>query len=256
MRPVRIANFSGFYGDRLSAPKELLAGGPIDFLTGDYLAELTLMILYKARRKDPSAGYATTFLRQMEGVLGVAKDKDVKIVTDAGGLNPAGLAEQLRELAGRLGIDVRIAHIEGDDLMGRVADLELPFEPLTANAYLGSWGVVAALERGADIVVAPRITDAALTVGPAAYWHGWERTDWDRLASAVVAGHVIECGAPATGGNYPFYDELGDMRNPGFPIAEIAADGTTVITKHPGTGGAVTVGTVTAQLLYEIGGPR
>jgi hypothetical protein len=256
MRPVRIANFSGFYGDRLSAPKELLAGGPIDFLTGDYLAELTLMILYKARRKDPSAGYATTFLRQMEGVLGVAKDKDVKIVTDAGGLNPAGLAEQLRELAGRLGIDVRIAHIEGDDLMGRVADLELPFEPLTANAYLGSWGVVGALERGADIVVAPRITDAALTVGPAAYWHGWERTDWDRLASAVVAGHVIECGAQATGGNYPFHDELGDMRNPGFPIAEIAADGTTVITKHPGTGGAVTVGTVTAQLLYEIGGPR
>jgi hypothetical protein len=253
-RPVRIANFSGFYGDRLSAPKELLAGGPIDFLTGDYLAELTLMILWKARRKDPSAGYATTFLRQMEAVLGEAKDKGVRIVSDAGGLNPAGLAEQLHALAQRLGIDVKIAHIEGDDLLGRLG--ELPFEPLTANAYLGAWGVVEALDRGADVVVAPRITDAALTVAPAAHWHGWARTDWDRLAAAVVAGHVIECGAQATGGNYAFIEELGDMRSPGFPIAEIADDGTTVITKHPGTGGAVTVGTVTAQLLYEIDGPR
>jgi hypothetical protein len=253
-RPVRIANFSGFYGDRLSAPRELLAGGPIDFLTGDYLAELTLMILWKARRKDPSAGYATTFLRQMEGVLGEAKDRGVRIVTDAGGLNPSGLAEQLHALAQRLGIDVKIAFIEGDDLMGK--DLGLPFEPITANAYLGSWGVVEALDRGADVVVAPRITDAVLTVAPAAHWHGWARTDWDRLAAAVVAGHVIECGAQATGGNYPFLQELGDMRAPGFPIAEIAGDGTTVITKHPGTGGAVTVGTVTAQLLYEIGGPR
>ena len=212
----------------------MLDGGPIDFLTGDYLAELTLMILWKARRKDPSAGYATTFLRQMEYVLGDAKDKGVKIVTDAGGLNPAGLAEQLHGLAERLGIDVKIAYIEGDDLMDRAADLELPFEPITANAYLGSWGVVEALKRGADVVIAPRITDAVLTVAPAAYWHGWERTDWDRLASAVVAGHVIECGAQATGGNYPFLDELGDMRNPGFPIAEIADDGSSVITKHPG----------------------
>jgi hypothetical protein len=254
-RPVRIANFSGFYGDRLSAPKEMLDGGPIDFLTGDYLAELTLMILWKARRKDPSGGYATTFLRQMEGVLGEAKDKGVRIVSDAGGLNPAGLAERLRELADRLGIDVKVAFVEGDDVMDR---LELPpgIDPVTANAYLGSWGVVEALDRGADVVVAPRITDAVLAVAPAAHWHRWQRTDWDRLASAVVAGHVIECGAQATGGNYPFYDELGDMRAPGFPIAEIAEDGTTVITKHPGHGGAVTVGTVTAQLLYEIDGPR
>src|SRR3954451_17232860 len=163
-RPVRIANFSGFYGDRLSAPRELLAGGPIDFLTGDYLAELTLMILWKARRKDPSAGYATTFLRQMEHVLGDAKDKGVRIVTDAGGLNPGGLADQMRALAERLGIDIKVAHIEGDDLMDRVARLDVPVEPLTANAYLGSWGVVEALDRGADVVIAPRITDAALTV--------------------------------------------------------------------------------------------
>jgi hypothetical protein len=272
-RPVRIANFSGFYGDRMSAPQEMLDGGPIDFLTGDYLAELTLMILWKARRKDPSAGYATTFLRQMEQVLGEAVDRGVKIVADAGGLNPAGLAERMRELAARLGIAARIAHIEGDDLKARLGDLqrdglelphldtgrplsELETEPMTANAYLGSWGVVEALDRGADVVICPRITDAVLAVAPAAWWHKWRRDDWDRLAAAVVAGHVIECGPQATGGNYPFYDELGDMRAPGFPIAEIAEDGSTVITKHAAHGGAVTVGTVTAQLLYEIGGPR
>jgi len=247
-RPVRIANCSGFYGDRLSAPKEMLDGGPIDFLTGDYLAELTLMILWKARRKDPGAGYAATFLRQMEHVLGDAKDRGVRIVTNAGGLHPAGLAERLRALADRLGIDVRIAHIEGDQL-------EIP-GAVTANAYLGSWGIVAALDRGADVVIAPRVTDAALTVGPAAHWHGWTRTDWDRLAGATVAGHVIECGAQATGGNYPFLEELGDMRHPGFPIAEVDADGGAVITKHPGHGGTVSVGTVTAQLLYEIAGAR
>jgi hypothetical protein len=272
-RPVRIANFSGFYGDRLSAPREMLDGGPIDFLTGDYLAELTLMILWKARRKDPSAGYATTFLRQMEQVLGEAVDRGVKIVSDAGGLNPAGLAHALRQLAERLGIEAKIAHVQGDDLKDRLAGLQrdglalphldtgrplsaLGVEPMTANAYLGCWGVVEALRRDADVVVCPRITDAVLTVAPAAWWHGWRREDWDRLAAAVVAGHVIECGPQATGGNYPFYDELGDMRRPGFPIAEIAQDGSAVITKHAGHGGAVTVGTVTAQLLYEISGPR
>ena len=267
-RPVRIANFSGFYGDRLSAPKEMLDGGPIDFLTGDYLAELTLMILWKARRKDPRAGYATTFLRQMERVLGEAKDKGVKIVTDAGGLNPAGLAEQLRGLAERLGIDVKIAHIEGDDLMDRLEDLggAPPPRPGGRRARRSSRspptrtsarGASSRRSSAAPTSWSPRGSPTPCsTVAPAAYWHGWKRTDWDRLASAVVAGHVIECGAQATGGNYPFYDELGDMRTPGFPIAEIAEDGTTVITKHPAHGGAVTVGTVTAQLLYEIGGPR
>jgi hypothetical protein len=234
---------------------------------------LTLMILWKARRKDPSAGYATTFLRQMEQVLGEAVDRGVRIVADAGGLNPAGLAERMRELAERLGVVARIAHIEGDDLTDRLGELQrdglelrhldtgrplsaLDTEPMTANAYLGSWGVVEALDRGAEVVICPRVTDAVLTVAPAAWWHKWRRDDWDRLAAAVVAGHVIECGAQATGGNYPFYDELGDMRAPGFPIAEIAEDGSSVITKHAAHGGAVTPGTVTAQLLYEIAGPR
>jgi hypothetical protein len=251
----------------------MLDGGPIDFLTGDYLAELTMMILYKARRKDPGAGYATTFLRQMEQVLGDAIDRGVRIVADAGGLNPQGLADKLRELADRLGISAKIAHIEGDDLKGRLEELQqaghplrhldtgaplsaLSVEPMTANAYLGAWGIVAALDRGADVVVCPRVTDAAVTIGPAAHWHGWRRDDWDALAGAVARGHVIECGPQATGGNYPFLDEVGDMRNPGFPIADIAADGSSVITKHPSHGGAVNVGTVTAQLLYEIQSPR
>jgi Acyclic terpene utilisation family protein AtuA len=270
--PLRIANCSGFYGDRRSAPRELLEGGPIDVLTGDYLAELTMLILWRSRGRDPAKGYATSFLDQMEECLGVAVDKGVRVVANAGGLNPAGLAAGLRELAGRLGLEVRVAHVEGDDLLGRLDDLRAAGEPLahldtgvplaaagvapvTANAYLGAWGIVAALEAGADVVVCGRVTDASLVVGPAAWHFGWAADDWDGLAGAVVAGHVLECGTQATGGNYAFLEELPDARLPGFPIAEVAADGSAVVTKHPGTGGLVSVGTVTAQLLYEIGGP-
>ena len=270
-RAVRIANCSGFYGDRISAAREMLAG-PIDVLTGDYLAELTMLILWKARQADSRLGYARTFLRQMEDVLGTCLERGVKIVANAGGLNPAGLAAQLRELAGRLGLDARIAHITGDDLVARLPalaergidlaslDTGVPLAGaglpvVTANAYLGGWGIAAALEAGADVVVCPRVTDASLACGPAAWWHGWRRDDWDALAGAVLAGHVIECGPQATGGNYSFLDEIADRRYPGFPIAEIAADGSSVITKHDGTGGLVSVGTVTAQLLYEIAEP-
>jgi hypothetical protein len=272
MEPLRIANCSGFYGDRRSAPTELLEGGPIDVLTGDYLAELTMLILWRARGRDPAKGYATSFLGQMEECLGLAVDKGVKVVANAGGLNPSGLAAELRALAGRLGLDVGVAHVEGDDLLGRLDDLRAAGErlahldtgvplaaagvaPVTANAYLGAWGIVAALEAGADVVVCGRVTDASLVVGPAAWHFGWAADDWDRLAGAVVAGHVLECGTQATGGNYAFLDELPDARPPGFPIAEVAADGGAVVTKHPGTGGLVSVGTVTAQLLYEIAGP-
>jgi hypothetical protein len=247
---IRIGNASGFYGDRFSAVAELLSGGELDVLTGDYLAELTMLILGRDRMKDPNLGYAKTFLRQMEENLGLALDRGVKLVTNAGGLNPAGLAAALRELAGRLGLDVAIAHVEGDDLSSR------GFEgALTANAYLGAWGIAECLTAGADVVVTGRVTDASLVVGPAAARFGWGRDDWDRLAGAVVAGHVIECGAQATGGNYAFFAELDDLDHPGFPIAEVYPDGSSVITKHPGTGGAVTWETVTAQLLYEIGGP-
>jgi hypothetical protein len=272
--PVRIANCSGFYGDRVAAAREMLdqGSGPIDVLTGDYLAELTMLILWKARRKDPSRGYAVTFLQQMEEVLGTCLERGVKVVANAGGLNPEGLAGQISELAARLGLTARVAYITGDDLAPAIGDLQaaghelanldtgLPLAKadlpvVTANAYLGGWGIAAALDAGADIVICPRVTDASLVVGPAAWWHGWRRDDWDALAGAVAAGHIIECGPQATGGNYSFLDEITDRRYPGFPIAEVAADGSSVITKHEGTGGLVSVGTVTAQLLYEIGEP-
>ncbi|MFF9770627.1 acyclic terpene utilization AtuA family protein [Streptomyces sp. NPDC014636] len=249
MKPLRTGNFSGFYGDRFDALREMLTGGEVDVLTGDYLAELTMLILGRDRLKDPSAGYARTFLRQLEDCLGLAHERGVKIVTNAGGLNPAGLAAAVRDLAGRLGLPVRVAHVEGDDLAGRHPGT------LAAHAYLGGFGIAECLRAGADIVVTGRVTDAALVTGPAAAHFGWRPGEHDRLAGAVVAGHVLECGAQATGGNYAFFGE-GDVRRPGFPLAEIHADGSSVITKHPGTGGLVDVGTVTAQLLYETGGGR
>ncbi|WP_028924350.1 acyclic terpene utilization AtuA family protein [Pseudonocardia acaciae] len=251
---LRIGNASGFYGDRFSAVREMLTGGPLDVLTGDYLAELTMLILGRDRLKDPARGYARTFLRQLEENLALAVDNGVKIVANAGGLNPAGLADALRELTARLGVPARIAHVEGDDLSGRTGELGLG-EPLTANAYLGAWGIAECLKAGADVVVTGRVTDASLVVGPASAHFGWGAEDYDALAGAVVAGHVLECGAQATGGNYSFFTEH-DIATPGFPIAEIDASGQSVITKHPGTGGAVTTETVTAQLLYEIAGAR
>ncbi len=269
--PLIVANCSGFYGDRFEAAEEMVAGGPIDVLTGDYLAELTMAILWRNRSKDPAAGYATTFLRQMEVVLGTCLDRGVRVVANAGGLNPAGLADRLGELANRLGLDPLIGVVSGDDLMPRlneisgVADLsnldtgaafsEVADRVLTANAYTGGWGIAAALGAGADVVVTGRVADASLVSGPAAWRFGWEPDEWDALAGAVVAGHVVECGAQCTGGNYSFFAEIPGLEHPGFPIAEIFPDGSSVITKHPGTGGAVTVGTVTAQLLYEVAGP-
>jgi hypothetical protein len=269
---LRIANCSGFYGDRLSAAREMVEDGPIDVLTGDYLAELTLLILLKDRMKDPQLGYARTFLRQLEEVAATCAERGIKIVVNAGGLNPAGCAAAARALCERLGVPARVAHIEGDDLLPTLEKLQADGERLahldkgvplasldapvvSANAYLGGWGIASALERGADVVICPRVTDAALAVGPAAWKFGWARDDWDRLASAVVAGHIIECGAQCTGGNYSFFQEVPGLEHPGFPIAEIDADGSFVITKHRGTGGLVSVGTVTAQLLYEIAGP-
>ncbi|MGW5571959.1 acyclic terpene utilization AtuA family protein [Nocardia thailandica] len=252
---IRIGNCSGFYGDRLSAMREMLEGGELDVLTGDYLAELTMLILGRDRMKDPSLGYAKTFVKQIEECLGLALDKNVQIVANAGGLNPAGLADRLRKVAADLGLNARIAHVEGDDLVARAAELDLG-QPLTANAYLGAWGIVECLNSGADIVVTGRVTDASVIVGPAAAHFGWGRTDYDQLAGAVAAGHVIECSTQATGGNFAFFTELGDLGRPGFPIAEIRRDGSSVITKHEGTGGAVTVDTVEAQLMYEIQGAR
>jgi hypothetical protein len=265
-KPIRIANCSGFLGDRHTAAREMVEGGPIDVLTGDYLAELTMAILARQRLKDPSGGYARQFLEHIDGVLERCLDDGIKIVVNAGGLNPDGLAIAVKEMAATLGRRIRVATVGGDDLMSQMdhlagrlrhmttgktfADLGTP---LSANAYLGGWGIANALERDADVVVTGRISDASLVVGPAAWHHRWARDDFDAIAGAVIAGHVIECGAQATGGNYSFLAEV--EGTPGFPIAEVAADGSAVVTKHHGTGGLVSVGTVTAQLLYEIGAP-
>jgi hypothetical protein len=269
--PIRIANCSGFYGDRLSAASEMVEGGPIDVLTGDWLAELTMLILARTQAKRPGGGYARSFVSQMEQVMGTCLDRGIRVVSNAGGLDPGGCAEAVGEVAAKLGLSPTIAHVDGDNLLPRLDDLVAAgvdlahFETgepvgdtsrfISANAYLGCWGIVEALSRGADIVVTGRTTDAAVVCGPAAWHHGWARDDWDALAGAVVAGHVIECGTQATGGNYSFFTEVPGMTRTGFPWAEIAADGSSVIGKHDGTGGEVSIGTVTSQLLYEIDSP-
>lgn len=267
-----IANCSGFYGDRISAARDMVEGGPVDVLTGDYLAELTMAILFRKTLKNPEEGYADTFLRQMEDVLEICLAKNIKVVSNAGGLNPKAMATAIKKLAEKKGLSPKIAWIEGDNLINEIASLKNAGEefrhintnrPLkgddaitvTANAYLGGWGITKALSDGADIVVGGRIADASLVSGPSAWKFCWKENDWDKLAGAVVAGHVIECGTQATGGNYPFIEEIESWQNMGFPIAEIYPDGSSVITKHPGTGGIVNKGTVTSQLLYEIRGP-
>ncbi len=269
--PIRIANCSGFYGDRLSAAREMVEGGPIDVLTGDWLAELTMLILARTRLKHPGGGYARSFVTQMEQVMGTCLDRGIRVVSNAGGLDPDHCARAVAEVADRLGLAPRIAYVNGDDLVGRLDELSasgyglIDFESgdplaatalLTANAYLGAFGIVEALDLGADIVITGRVTDAAVVCGPAAWHHRWARDDYDALAGAVVAGHVIECGAQATGGNYSFFTDVADLTHVGFPWAEVAADGSCVIGKHDNTGGEVSIGTVTSQLLYEIAGPR
>ncbi|MBK7950499.1 MAG: DUF1446 domain-containing protein [Deltaproteobacteria bacterium] len=270
-RPIRIANCSGYFGDRATGMREMVEGGPIDVLTGDWLAELTMLILARTRAKRKGGGYARTFVTQLEEVLGACLERGIKIVSNAGGLDPDGCAAEIHEIATRLGLSPKIAFVRGDDLMPRLPELvargllrhfetgEPIAEPsrfLTANAYLGCFGIVDALAGGADIVVTGRATDAAIVCGPAAWHHGWQRSDWDALAGAVVAGHLIECSSQVTGGNYAFFQEVPGLDHIGFPWAEIEADGACVIGKHDGTGGQVSLGTVTSQLLYEIGGPR
>jgi hypothetical protein len=269
---LRVANCSGFYGDRLSAAREMVEGGPIDVLTGDYLAELTMSILYSKKRKDPDQGYVGTFLKQAQDILKPCLENGIKIVTNAGGLNPKGMAEALEKMAEDMGLSCTVAYIDGDDLVPRLKDLqekgvafenidtgaalrETRYQPATANAYLGGWGIKHALDEGADIVIAPRVTDAAVVLGPAAWKFNWKRDDFDALAGAVAAGHLIECGAQVCGGNYAFFQEVPSFHNVGYPIAEIEQDGSFTITKHEGTGGLVSEGTVTAQLLYEINSP-
>ena len=268
--PIRIANCSGYFGDRPSGAREMVEGGPIDVLTGDWLAELTMLILSKIQAKRPGEGYARTFVQSMEEVMGTCLDRGIRVVSNAGGLDPEGCAEAVHEIATRLGLSPKIAFVRGDDLMPRIDELisadqlhhfetgepiKDPGRFMTANAYLGCWGIVDALSRDADIVITGRATDAAIVCGPAAWHHGWTRSDFDALAGAVVAGHLIECSSQVTGGNYSFFQEVPNIQHLGFPFAEIAEDGSAVIGKHDdGTGGLVSIGTVTSQALYEISG--
>ena len=270
---IKIANCSGFYGDKLSAAKDLVDGGPIDVLTGDYLAELTMAILFGQKMKrGEDKGYVGTFLKQINQIAKSCKEKNIKIVSNAGGLNPKSMAIEIEKILKEQSIDMKVAYIDGDDLMPTISNLkksgeefknidkgkrldESGYSPLTANAYLGAWGIKEALDKGADIVVCPRVTDAAVVIGPAAWKFNWKRDNYDALAGALAAGHIIECGCQATGGNYAFFKEVESFDNVGYPIAEIYEDGSFYVTKHPDTGGLVSTGTVTAQLLYEINSP-
>ena len=270
---IKIANCSGFYGDKLSAAKDLVDGGPIDVLTGDYLAELTMAILFGQKmQRGEDKGYVGTFLKQINQIAKSCKEKNIKIVSNAGGLNPKSMANEIEKILKQQSINMKVAYIDGDDLMPIIPELselgeefknidkdiklnESDYSPLTANAYLGAWGIKEALDKGADIVVCPRVTDAAVVIGPAAWKFNWERDNYDSLAGALAAGHIIECGCQATGGNYAFFKEVKSFDNIGYPIAEIYEDGSFFITKHPNTGGLVSCGTVTAQLLYEINSP-
>ncbi|MCF7549788.1 acyclic terpene utilization AtuA family protein [Pseudonocardia sp. WMMC193] len=267
-RSVRIGNFSGYLGDRFTAVDEVLAGDPVDVLMGDYLAEVTLAALAADRR-----GYVAYFRKQLRPHLATLAERGIKVVTNAGGFDPAGLAAALRADLAEAGVSLTVAHVEGDAVLDRLPEFhrdgyalenldsgaplkDWGFEPIAANAYLGGFGIAEALRAGADIVVTGRVTDASLTAGPAAWWHGWTPDDHGPLAGAITAGHIIECGAHATGGNFSGFRTVPGMDRCGFPIAEVAADGSSVITKHARDGGTVTVDTVTAQLVYEIQGPR
>ncbi|GAA0965663.1 DUF1446 domain-containing protein [Acrocarpospora macrocephala] len=265
---LRVGQFSAYYGDRHTAVQELIASD-CEVLTGDYLAELTMLVLRKNQMRG-GVGYAEGFLHQVRDNLADIKARGIKLVTNAGGLEPEACATRLRELTAELGIDLDIIAVSGDNQIDSLTELreagatfanidtgeilDIDKQPvLTANAYLGAWPIVAALRQGADIVICPRVTDAALVIGAAAWKFDWAADDWDALAGALVAGHVIECGCQATGGNYANFDDFADLGLPGMPIAEIRADGSAVITKSHGSGGVVDIGTVTAQLLYEVG---
>jgi hypothetical protein len=275
-RTVRVAAGQGFWGDWLEAPVRQVAGGPIDYLMMDYLAEVTMSIMQKQRSRDPRSGYARDFVPLMERILPDVVGKGIRVVTNAGGVNPRGCAEAVLEVARRLGLHgkVRVGLVSGDDILDRLDDLtarghaladldtgrplrDVRDRVLSANAYLGMAPVVEALGKGANVVVTGRVTDTGLTLGPLAHEFGWAADDWDRMAAGTIAGHIIECGAQSSGGNLlKDWRKVRGLANPGFPIVEAAADGTFVVTKHPGTGGVVNVPSVTEQLVYEMGDPN
>jgi hypothetical protein len=272
-KTIRIGNGQGFWGDNVDAPVDLLRQGPIDYIGMDYLAEVTLSIMMRQKLKDPSRGYAHDFVGFVRRVLPELVERDVKVITNAGGLNPQACRERIFDVARELGVGgLAVGVVEGDDLLPRLPELvaaghELrhmetgePLRPVldqmtSANAYLGAWPVVEALRGGAQIVLCGRVTDTALALAPLIHEMGWAAEDWDLLAAGTVAGHILECGPQCTGGNYSRWWEVPDLWNVGFPIVEASGDGSFVVTKHHGTGGMVTVETVAEQLVYEMGNP-
>jgi hypothetical protein len=273
---VRVASGQGFWGDWLEAPRRQVEGGPVDYLMLDYLAEVTMSILQKQKERDPSMGYARDFIGAMDSVLPAVADRGVKVIANAGGVNPPACAAAVRELAAKRGASgaLRIGVVTGDDLLPRLDELIDSGHPLlnmdtgaplstvrdrvlSANAYIGSAPIVEALARGANVVITGRSTDTALTMAPLRHEFAWGPTDWDRLAAGIVAGHILECGAQCSGGNC-LYDwrNIPDLANVGYPIVEATADGAFTVTKHPGTGGRVSTQSVAEQLVYEMGDPH
>ena len=274
-KTIRVAAGQGFWGDWLEAPVRQVRGGPIDYLMMDYLAEVTMSIMQKQKSRDPKAGYARDFVPLMERILPDIVEKGVRVTSNAGGVNPRGCAEAVLEVARRLGLSgkVKVGLVTGDDLLGRLDELisaghplnnmetgrplaDIRSQVLSANAYLGMTPIVEALRGGANVVVTGRVTDTGLTLGPIFHEFGWPMEDWDKVAAGTVAGHIIECGAQCSGGNLlKNWRSVKGLRDPGFPIVEASPDGSFIVTKHPGTGGVVSVASVTEQLVYEMGDP-
>ena len=273
---VRVASGQGFWGDSLDAPRQQVEGGEIDYRMLDYLAEVTMSILQKQKERDPAMGYARDFIGAIESVLPGITDRGVKVIANAGGVNPPACAAAVRALAstGATAEKLRIAVVTGDDLLGRLDELiasghqlanmdtgeplsSIRDRVLSANAYIGSAPIVEGLERGANVVITGRSTDTALTMAPLRHEFKWAANDWNRLAAGIIAGHIIECGAQCSGGNCLYdWKSIPDLANVGYPIAEAKPDGTFVITKHAGTGGRVSVQSVSEQLVYEMGDPH
>jgi hypothetical protein len=272
-RVVRVANGQGFWGDSVDAPLRLIEDGPLDYLTLDYLAEVTMSVLQKLHRRDPSKGYATDFIELIRTTLPALRSKGIRVVANAGGVNARGCREALLDVAReQRAMGLKIGIVTGDDILGRLDELidggvafanldddrafdEIRDKVLSANVYLSSFPMAQALEQGADIVVSGRSTDPGLVLAPLLAEFGWPAAGWDRLASGTVAGHIVECGAQCTGGNFSRWWEVEGWDHLGYPVLECRADGTFVVTKHAGTGGLVTVDTVREQLLYEMGDP-